>query len=160
MTRAYVIGCDPGKLSGLSLVALDETDKISPLFAKFRPRLVMCSSVKMRDFPAAVREYLDATPDDAPLVVSCERYVVTRRSQQTQDTQSLEMTGSLTAVLAVLGRAHQWVQYMPSQAKTHWPDGTMRAMGLDIAHTTDHARDAVRHALEWCMRYAHAKEDL
>lgn len=161
---AHVLGVDPGKSTGIAVLTLEFTPGKKPqsyaMLRDFHVHVAVLATARLDNLTSALRFYVDGIPRDAPLVVSCERYVVTRMSLQTQDTQSLEATGRLNAVLELLEIPHTFVQYTPSQAKPHWPDARLRALGVDLRGTTDHARDALRHGLEWCVRYVRNAESL
>ena len=165
MKTVRIIGVDPGKATGFAVVDLVRAPKLppDPLLRQFRFSVHSACTFQLEGHAKVIRTLVQ-TYATAPydLVVANEKYVVTRLTQQSQDTQSLEVTGSLKAILAVLDVPHTYCEQLPSSAKMLMTDARLAEMlpMINLRRLDDHARDALRHACTWAVAWVQNKTQL
>jgi len=157
-----VLGVDPGKHTGLAVVALyHDTQRSDPtgLLPDHRVEFRFGTTVEEADRAGTVREYLMVASGtgNATVQVAAEKYVSTRRTLQSQDHQALEAIGAVKAVLELLGAPEDSLTLqLPSAANTVMTDERLAAMGLLQARRNGldgHGKDALRHAVFRCVTY-------
>lgn len=163
---ARIIGVDPGKATGIAICDLVHNagpPQAHALLQHFAIRVTGLMTVPWHDYPKTLRVIVQDTVDglDKPLVVACEKYVVTRLTQQSQDTQALEVTGALEAILSILEVPHTYCTQLPSATKHLMTDANMRKyFKFELKGIDGHARDALRQACTWAVGYVNNKVQL
>lgn len=154
-----VLGVDPGKKTGLAIVDLHRTTKPEPtgLLPGHVVTFKAGTSVDWLDLAPVTREMLMtmAPPnDDAPIAVAMEKFIATRRTMMTQDTQAMEAIGAVKAVLSLLKAPDEVLtMQLPSAAKNVVTDQRLSQLGLRHARLDSHGKDALRHAVLRCVTY-------
>lgn len=160
---ARVIGVDPGKKTGIAVADLEFNGtagtRDKALLGNFTVNVLETATVGEAEFARAWRVLIqdNTVIPDIPLVVVNEHYVVTRISQQSQDTQSLTQTGALKAVMDVLEVPYTYYTQLPSEAKLLINETRLKQLVRDLNGVDGHARDALRHVFTWCSKYVHSK---
>lgn len=159
-----VLGCDPGKATGIAVVDLVYSAENEPhvLLGKFQLEVRAAATVPMEGHAKVLRTIIQTYADPhMDFVVANEKYVVTRLTQQSQDTQSLEVSGTLRAILELLEVPHTYCEQLPSSAKLLMTDRTMKdLMKINLARLDDHAKDALRHACTWAVAWVQNKTQI
>jgi hypothetical protein len=162
-----VMGVDPGKATGVAFVDVVHGDPARgpqdyALLRNFSVRFLVAATIGYDDHARSLRTLVQTMkPDGTPFVVVNEKFIVTRLTQQSQDTQSLAVTGALEAVLDLLEVPHGYCQQLPSAAKMLMKDATMTGrLGLSLKGMDGHSRDALRHACTWAVSYVQNKVQL
>lgn len=128
----YIVGADPGKMTGLTTYdTLNGTSAIAEL-------------------PAfnAVR-YVWNVIEGAPVVVCCERYDITgQTSKKSRQHDALKVTGALEYKCLMHGA--KFVQFGRADAKTFGTDKKLREMKMltDLVHGNDAARQVLMYLAE------------
>lgn len=133
-----VIVCDPGKRSGLVVAGPGG----SPLHAWDADRLdcLQLAETAADRYPRAV------------LVV--ERFTISERTIRSgRDDSALRIIGALEWIVHQRASGIVVVQ-APYDAMHTVPDSRLRTLGLWVPGREDHARDALRHYVLWCVRAA------
>ena len=164
--RCRIISCDPGKATGFGVFDLWYRPTSAPQWTALRAFHLERIALKTIGWDNRIQEMREtiqeATTDlGVPLVVVNEHYTVTRLTMQSQDTQSLDVTGSLTAILELLEVRHTYCEQLPSSAKMLVTDRVLsHVLDVPVSKLSDHQRDAARHALTWAVAYIHNKRQL
>lgn len=161
--RCRIIACDPGKATGFAVFDLfyrpdDEIQWVA--LQKFHLEMVAVLTIPWDDRLSIMHQAIDAATDDltVPVVVVNEHFTVTRLTMQSQDTQSLDVTGSLKAILELLGIRHTYLEQLPSSAKLLITNRVIEeVLGINCRPISDHGLDAIRHAATWAVAYVHNK---
>jgi hypothetical protein len=159
---ARVIGVDPGKATGVSVMDLKHSTQPNGIFHNFTVQPGLAFTHDEEGLASVVRILAQTVSEklDAPLVIACEKYIVTRNSEQSQDIQPLRVTGLFKSIFEVLEIPHYYYEQMPSSAKMAFPNTRLASFGLVAKSMDRHAMDAARHSAFWCLEYANAKVDL
>ena len=121
-----------------------------PFFPGYRAKEILYGSVSYEMAPYELRSmYRDAAAYGEPIVIAMERYIVTRLTQQSQDTQSLEVIGMDYAVRSLLELKATFIMQGPGDVKPLFPKKTLHEI-LDLRQPdggmNSHMVDALGHA--------------
>ena len=165
-----VVGVDPGKSTGLALIRVQRRPSgpsFSPLhrglFGDLELDAVFTSTVGMEQAPSMIAGMLSSILPGQQFLVACEKFTVSRVTLATQQHQSLEVIGMLKYALADLHALPALHFQMPADAKGLFPNHKLTQLGmLTGAHkaTSDHEKDALRHATLGVYRWAHGKAEV
>lgn len=161
-----IIACDPGKATGMAFFDLwhkPEEEMQWVALRSFHLEVVSVLTIPWEDRLSIMHKAIDAATDDlkVPVVVVNEHFTVTRLTMQSQDTQSLDVTGSLKAILELLKVQHTYLEQLPSSAKLLITNRVINeVLGIDTRPISDHGLDAIRHAATWAVAYVHNKVQL
>lgn len=125
-----ILAVDPGLTSGWALLRPDGT-----------------VTTGQSDFEAMMR----AAERYAPTVVVCERYTITAETlRKSRQTTALELIGALRWMTVKSGG--EFVMQSPADAKRFSTDGKLTSAGWLQPRARDHANDACRHLLLYCVK--------
>lgn len=126
-----VIGCDPGKITGLALYSEDVLTRLAVSFIDVAPTLEV---------------WLDT---DVPTHIGIERFVITRNTaRKTQQTDALKVSGIVESLVLHSG-IHTVTYQNMSAAKRFGSPTLMRKLGWwSTGHHATHKNDATSQVLE------------
>lgn len=122
----HVIGCDPGKTTGLARWFHGRIESTAVLFADVEPTITTWLA------------------DTAPAVIAIERFVITRNTaRKTQQTDALKLSGVIENIAVRDGR-HVIVYQNMSDAKKIGSPTLLRALGWrKTGRNATHMNDAM-----------------
>lgn len=136
--KFYVLGSDPGKLTGLCLY-LYENKIATRVWAK---------EANEYDADFIIEETISQYAPD--IVVINEKFFITERTYKLPEAPwSLEKTGVIKYMCNKYGVKYNWQS--PTDAKNFVPDERLRALDEWFIGGEGHARDAIRHAITFMV---------
>jgi hypothetical protein len=135
-----ILAVDPGKTTGYGLLFVDDKGKLDS---------VSFNQLTMDDFLPAAAEMIEDWGSRTTVV--CESFTVTQRTtkQRGERLWSVEQIGVLRWLTTrALG---SYLEQSPSDAKSFATDKKLKSIGWYTVGM-EHARDAARHALLYCVR--------
>lgn len=150
-----IIGIDPGKQTGLAVVTVSPSDTVThALLGYHKIEVEVAISEGMADFPDVFEGLLTTIlklNDDVPVEIALERFIVTRMTVATQETQSLEIIGAVHAIRKLFAAGIPITMQAPSEAKPMFPGSRLKEL-TNVKGMDDHTRDALRHAFTLAVK--------
>jgi hypothetical protein len=137
----YVLSIDPGKASGVALLAWDQTEE--------NPKVIISKELQPEDFATPIETILNSYRNTESLTVVCERFTINAQTvRNSQAPYSLEQIG----VLKHLCRTNMYdpekiIFQSPADAKAMFPNEALKKVEAWHVGGEGHANDAIRHAL-------------
>lgn len=137
-----VLSIDPGQISGVSLV--EWSDSQNDL-----PKKILSFEVDPNEFAQAVETSMLSWKSYNRFYVVCERFVITAQTvRNTQAPYSLEQIGVLKHLCRVNGYDPLEIALQaPVDAKSMFPNDSLRKVGVWHVGGAGHANDSLRHSL-------------
>jgi hypothetical protein len=164
-----VLGVDPGKATGFAVVRVtrDPTakrrnpDHYAAHFSSFTMTTVTHCTITMNESFTVFDEAIKRIAPEAAVMVACERFTVSRISQATQDTQSLEVIGMLKAAMQKHSLMPALRLQSASDAKHCFNNWALHQAGLvpKGQKLSDHEFDALRHIAFAVFRWVHTRTE-
>jgi len=135
--KQIVLAVDPGKMSGVALMTR-ETDS--------EPVLEFSLELTQEEFAGPIRQVL---ADYDELDVVCERFLINQQTvRNSQAPYSLEQIGVLKQCMLDAGKNPDAIFLQnPSDAKSLFPNPSLKQLEYWHKGGAGHALDAIRHAL-------------
>lgn len=137
-----VLGVDPGKASGIALVSWDPEEEGEEL------GLIYSLEVQPEEFADEIKIGLGYMKNE-PLYVACESFTINAQTaKNSQAPWSLENIGVLKHLCREAGYPVENISFQaPANAKSMFPNPTLKTLGTWHRGGEGHANDAIRHAL-------------
>lgn len=138
----YVLSIDPGKASGVCVLAWDEEKEDSPI-------VQYSGEPQPEEFAEIVDASLFNLAQLDTFSVVCERFVINAQTiKNSQAPFSLEQIGVLKHLCRTRGFPVENIAFQnPVDAKTMFPNDKLKKIGTWHKGGEGHANDAIRHAL-------------
>jgi hypothetical protein len=138
----YVLSVDPGKASGVCVLAWDEEKDENPV-------VQYSGELQPEEFAEIVEASLFNLSHASTFSVVCERFVINAQTvRNSQAPYSLEQIGVLKHLCRVNGFSVEEIAFQsPVDAKTMFSNDKLKKIGTWHRGGEGHANDAIRHAL-------------
>lgn len=144
----YILGVDPGKTSGVCLVATAE------------PKVVYSAELTEEELFAKIPELIKQYGAGIVDVVT-ERFIINSRTHKnSQAPFSLEIIGSLKHIMYELYGSSSALKFSSTDAKKFSTNEKLKACGLWHVGGKGHANDSLRHVLRYMVAQGWADKRL
>lgn len=138
-----VLSVDPGKASGIAVVSWSGDVSHTPV-------LVFSSEAEPEEFSDQISPFLfEGSYQLDNFIVACETFVINAQTvRNSQAPYSLEQIGVLKHLCRSSGYPPEKISFQaPVNAKSMFPNETLKALGIWHKGGKGHANDAIRHGL-------------
>lgn len=142
MKTIHVVAVDPGKATGVSYFQFDELMD--------NPKLVKSAEVQPTEFAPWVRDVVDEIISiQGNIVFVCERFTINAQTvKNSQAPYSLEQIGVLKQIMRDRGIDENSIVWQtPADAKSLFPNPSLKKVGTWHVGGEGHANDSIRHGL-------------
>ncbi len=137
-----ILAVDPGKASGIAVLSWAPESNIDP-------KVLHSSEEQPEDFGAKIEELLEYKSQTDDFVVSCESFIINAQTvRNSQAPWSLENIGVLKHLCRKSGYDVSKIVFQsPANAKSMFPNPSLKKLGTWHKGGEGHANDAIRHGL-------------